>query len=122
MILGIGVDLVCTRRIQALIAKYGNKFTNRIFSEKEILDSLKYRDEYARARHFAKRFAAKEAYVKALGLGFGRGVEAKDISVHNDPYGQPMISLEGGALRNGHVKLSMSDDGDYAIAFVTLHT
>lgn len=79
MILGIGVDLVCTRRIQALIAKYGNKFTNRIFSEKEILDSLKYRDEYARARHFAKRFAAKEAYVKALGLGFGRGVEAKDI-------------------------------------------
>ncbi|KJV87674.1 putative holo-(acyl-carrier-protein) synthase [Anaplasma phagocytophilum str. ApNYW] len=42
--------------------------------------------------------------------------------MHNDPYGQPMISLEGGALRNGHVKLSMSDDGDYAIAFVTLHT
>ncbi|MDB1135691.1 holo-[acyl-carrier-protein] synthase [Candidatus Anaplasma sp. TIGMIC] len=121
MILGIGVDLVSTKRMQSVLERHGSKFTDRFFSEREILDSLKYNDPYARVRHFAKRFAAKEAYVKARGIGFGRGIEGKDISVYNDKYGKPVIELHGDNHPNHKVELSMSDDGDYAIAFVTLH-
>lgn len=119
MIIGVGVDLVLIKRIDALLEKHGNRFLGRVFSESEIRDSLRHSDKEAIVRHFAKRFAAKEAYVKALGTGFGGGIESKDISISNDKYGKPSISVIGHEEKH-HACLSMSDDGDYAIAFVTV--
>ena len=122
MILGIGVDLVSTSRIQEMMEKHGSRFTDRVFTDQEVRDSLKYKDWNAQVRHFAKRFAAKEAYVKARGLGFGRGIGVRDISVSNDSYGKPTIRVTGDNENRYNVALSISDHGDYAIAFVTLHS
>ena len=122
MILGIGVDIVSTSRIQEIVERHGCKFTERVFTDQEIRDSLKYKDPRAQVRHFAKRFAAKEAYVKARGLGFGRGIGIRDISVSNDSYGKPIICIKGSRDIDHNIELSISDHGDYAIAFVTLHS
>ncbi|QJC27548.1 holo-[acyl-carrier-protein] synthase [Anaplasma platys] len=122
MILGIGVDLVLIERIRAILNKHGKRFLAKVFSDGEIQDSLRYTNEGARVRHFAKRFAAKEAYVKAIGTGFGGEIESRYISVSNDKYGKPSISILGHKSQEHSVALSMSDDGDYAIAFVTIYS
>ncbi|MCU7611491.1 holo-[acyl-carrier-protein] synthase [Anaplasma capra] len=120
MITGVGVDLVSVKRVQQMLDRFGSKFTSRAFSEMEIRDSLRYKNAHAVARHFAKRFAAKEAYVKATGLGFGRGISMKSVSVYNDALGKPRIAVSGDVEQN--IELSLSDDGEYAIAFVVLHS
>ncbi|MGN7661067.1 MAG: holo-[acyl-carrier-protein] synthase [Anaplasma sp.] len=121
MIIGIGVDLVCVSRVQRVLERFGSRFTDRVFSEVEIRDSLEYKNPRSIAQHFAKRFAAKEAYVKAVGLGFGRGIQMRCISVHSNPLGRPCIVIEGTPGQYS-TELSLSDDGEYAIAFVVLHS
>lgn len=128
MIIGLGSDLCDIRRIEAALARHGDRFTARIFSEVERARSD--RREHARASSYAKRFAAKEACAKALGTGFRQGVFFSDLRVVNLPTGQPTMSLYGGALRRlehlipagfeARIALSLTDEYPYAFAQVII--
>ncbi|QXK92041.1 holo-[acyl-carrier-protein] synthase [Neoehrlichia mikurensis] len=120
MIIGIGTDIVYIPRILALWEKFGDKFINRIFSSKEIQDSYNYNIYEAKINHFAKRFAAKEAYIKAIGKGFSKQIAMKNIIIYNNNYGKPYIKSPCSC--DHIIELSLSDDNDYAMAFVILHT
>jgi holo-[acyl-carrier protein] synthase len=96
MILGLGSDLIDIRRIERAIARFGERFLDRIFTEAE----RRKCDRRANpAASYARRFAAKEACSKALGTGFRRGVFWRDLGVVNLPSGRPTMRLTGGALR-----------------------
>jgi holo-[acyl-carrier protein] synthase len=96
MILGVGSDLIDIRRIEAAIARFGDRFIDRIFTEAE----RRRCDRRANpGPSYARRFAAKEAAAKALGTGFRSGVFWRDLGVVNMPSGQPGMRLTGGALR-----------------------
>ncbi|MGE4482639.1 holo-ACP synthase [Acidocella sp.] len=128
MILGLGTDLCDIRRIEKALARHGERFTLRVFSEIERARSE--RRVHFRAPSYAKRFAAKEACAKALGTGFSRGVFMSDLRVVNLPSGQPTMELHGGALARlrgltpeGHesrVFVSLTDEYPYAYAQVIL--
>lgn len=133
MILGIGNDLVHLPRIAQALDRHGARFVARILTPKETQEFERRRTlaaEPARSsievRYLGLRFAAKEAAAKALGCGFRRGVSLKDFSVSNADNGAPELSLSGAAARHfsergGHrTFLSLSDDGEYAQAFVVL--
>jgi holo-[acyl-carrier protein] synthase len=123
MIYGIGIDMVEITRIEKASQRWGDRFLKRVFTEVEI--EYCYNMTCPSAR-FALRFAAKEAFSKALGLGIGKGVNFRQIEVMNAPNGQPYLNLYGRAkeLCNHHgVKkshLSLSDEGLYALAVVIL--
>ena len=122
--LGIGVDIIDNSRIKKSITN--KKFVSRIFSNDEIIRSKKTLNKTA---FFSKRFAAKEAFSKALGTGFRKGLNFNDISIINDKYGKPLIKLNN-KLQNiikkkfktkkFNVYLSISDEKKHAIAFVIL--
>jgi holo-[acyl-carrier protein] synthase len=95
MILGVGSDLIDIRRIEKTIARYGERFLDRVFTETERRRSDRRAN---RAASYARRFAAKEAAAKALGTGFRRGVFWRDMGVVNLPSGKPTMALTGGAL------------------------
>ncbi len=128
MIIGLGSDLCDIRRIEASLAKFGDRFTLRIFSPLE--RARADRRAHARAASYAKRFAAKEACAKALGTGFRRGVFFSDLRVINLPSGQPTMELHGGALERlkflipagyaPHIALSLTDEYPYAYANVII--
>ena len=128
MILGLGSDICDIRRIETVLARHGERFTERVFSEVE--RARAERREHARAASYAKRFAAKAACAKALGTGFSRGVFLSDLRVVNLPSGQPTISLHGGALARlesltpagyqAHIALSLTDEYPYAYAQVII--
>jgi holo-[acyl-carrier protein] synthase len=125
MIVGLGSDLSDIRRIEKTLARHGERFTHRIFTELERARSERKAD---RAASYAKRFAAKEACAKALGTGMRRGVFWRDMGVVNLRTGQPTMALTGGALARlqeitpaGHravIHLTLTDDHPYAQAFV----
>ena len=127
MILGIGSDLSDIRRIQGSLDRFGERFTNRIFTEIERTRSERKPDK---ASSYAKRFAAKEACAKALGTGMRAGVFWRDMGVVNMRSGQPTMALTNGALSRlekmvppGHkpvIHLSLTDDHPYAQAFVII--
>ena len=127
MILGIGSDLSDIRRVQGSLDRFGDRFTNRCFTEIERTRSDRKPD---RAASYAKRFAAKEACAKALGTGIRRGVFWRDMGVVNMRSGQPTMALTGGAATRlaemvppGHkavIHLSLTDDHPYAQAFVII--
>jgi holo-[acyl-carrier protein] synthase len=94
MIIGIGSDIIDIRRIERTLERYGDRFTNRVFTEVERAKSDRRR---LRAASYAKRYAAKEACSKALGTGFRRGVFWRDMGVVNLASGQPTMRLTGGA-------------------------
>ena len=96
-VLGIGVDLVEVERIQHSLDRFGERFMNRVFTEGEIVycQSMKFP-----ARHFAARFAAKEAVSKAFGTGIGKAMGWRDIDVHKKESGEPFLVLHGGADRS----------------------
>ena len=129
MIVGIGSDLCNIERIEASVARFGERFLNRVFTEVERAKAE--RRPVTRAGTLAKRFAAKEAFSKAVGTGFKRGVYMKDIGVVNAPSGAPTLALTGGAKARldaltppGHavdVHLTMTDDHPWAQAFVILY-
>jgi holo-[acyl-carrier protein] synthase len=128
MILGIGSDLCNIERIEASIARFGDRFLNRIFTDIERAKAD--RRELTRAATFAKRFAAKEACAKALGTGLRRGVFWRDMGVVNLPSGAPTLALTGGAAARlaqitppGHradIHLTITDDHPWAQAFVLI--
>ena len=128
MIVGIGSDLCNIDRIQNSIDRFGDRFLNRVFTETERAKAA--RRPFTMAGTLAKRFAAKEAFSKAVGTGFKRGVYMKDIGVVNAPSGAPTLVLTGGAKARldalappGHaidVHLTMTDDHPWAQAFVIL--
>jgi holo-[acyl-carrier protein] synthase len=127
VIIGLGSDLSDIRRIEKTLERYGERFTNRVFTELERTRSERKAD---RAASYAKRFAAKEACAKALGTGMRRGVFWRDMGVINLRSGQPTMALTGGAqsrlleiMPPGHrpvVHLSLTDDHPYAQAFVII--
>ena len=128
MIIGLGSDLCNIERIQNSLDRYGERFTNRVFTDVE--NAKAARRPHTRAGTYAKRFAAKEAFSKAVGTGFKRGVFMKDIGVINAPSGAPTLHLTGGAAARlaeltpqGHsvtVHLTMTDDHPWAQAFVVI--
>ncbi len=96
MIIGIGNDIVDIRRIEATLARFGDRFIARIFTE---VERAKSDGRAARAASYAKRFAAKEACAKALGTGLRHAVYWRDMGVINLPSGRPTLALTGGAAR-----------------------
>ena len=123
MIIGIGTDLVKIDRLQKSIDRFGERFIERIFSPDEYDYCIK-RKELASC--LAKRFAAKEAFVKALGTGMRDGIWFRDIMVTNNQNGLPIISLGGITAKrlddpdSVKIHLSLSDEGGFAQAFVIL--
>jgi holo-[acyl-carrier protein] synthase len=93
LIYGIGIDILEIKRVSRLIEKYGDKFIDKVYTEKEQERSKKYSTQLMKARHYAKRFAAKEAVSKALGTGFYNGVSYKKIGVYNLTSGKPEVEL-----------------------------
>ena len=125
MMYGVGTDLVEVARIERILKKWRERFTLKVFSDEEI----RYcRTKVCPARHFAARFAAKEAFLKGLGLGMGRGVGFRDVEVINSPEGKPALKLqerardmvEKAGIRESH--LSISHTERYAMAVVALET
>ena len=96
MIIGLGSDLCDIRRVEKTLARFGERFVNRVFTA---IERRKAESRAHPAATYAKRFAAKEACSKALGTGFSQGVFLKDIGVINGPSGAPTLALEGGAAR-----------------------
>lgn len=95
MIIGLGSDLIDIRRIEKTLARHGDRFLARVFTD---IERAKSDRRAGRAASYAKRFAAKEACAKALGTGLSNGVYWRDMGVVNLPSGQPTIELTGGAL------------------------
>ena len=128
MIVGIGSDLCNIERIQGSVDRFGDRFLNRVFTEAERAKAA--RRPHTMAGTLAKRFAAKEAFSKAVGTGFKCGVYMKDIGVVNAPSGAPTLHLTGGAKARldalapeGHaieVHLTLTDDHPWAQAFVVI--
>jgi holo-[acyl-carrier protein] synthase len=96
MIIGIGSDLIDIRRVERTLERFGDRFTDRCFTETERVKSDR---RHLRAASYAKRYAAKEACSKALGTGFRKGVYWRDLGVVNLPGGKPTMTLTGGALK-----------------------
>jgi holo-[acyl-carrier protein] synthase len=129
MIIGIGNDIVDIRRIEAVIARHGERFLERVFTAAERARAER-RTERLRAATYAKRFAAKEAASKALGTGFAQGVFMKDLGVVNLSSGQPTLRISGGAAARlnaitpagyaAQVALTMTDEYPYAEAIVII--
>jgi holo-[acyl-carrier protein] synthase len=127
MILGIGSDLVDIRRIEKVLARHGERFIQRIFTD---IERARAERRATRIDTYAKRFAAKEACAKALGTGFRRGVFFRDMGVVNLPSGRPTMQLTGGALAqlrritpagyDARIDISLTDEYPIAQAFVVI--
>jgi holo-[acyl-carrier protein] synthase len=128
LIVGLGSDLCNIERIQKSLDRFGERFENRVFTPLERAKAA--RRPFTRAGTYAKRFAAKEAFSKAVGTGFKRGVFMKDIGVVNAPSGAPTLALEGGAKAaldalvpqgyEAHIHVTLTDDHPWAQAFVII--
>jgi holo-[acyl-carrier protein] synthase len=123
MIVGTGIDITEVPRIAATMARFGERFLHRIFTEGEI----RYCDSKAnRAERYAARFAAKEAAMKAIGTGWNHGVTWRDVEVSRMPGGRPTIIFHGKAaefaanLGAKQVALSLTHTAEHAIAQVIL--
>lgn len=127
MIIGIGSDLIDIRRIEKTLERFGDRFTNRCYTEVERQKSDK---RLLRAESYAKRYAAKEACSKALGTGFRKGVFWRDMGVVNLPGGKPTMKLTGGALARlneivpdgmeAQIDLTITDEPPIAEALVII--
>ena len=128
MIIGLGSDLCNIERIARSLERFGTRFENRVFTDLERAKAAKR--QFTKAGTDAKRFAAKEAFSKAVGTGFKHGVFMKDIGVVNAPSGAPTLSLTGGAKARldamipagyeAHIHLTLTDDHPWAQAFVII--
>jgi len=125
-IFGIGTDIVNIERIDLSLKKYGSIFKKRNFSKREILYCDKKKNPSA---FYAKRFAAKEAFSKALGTGIRKGIDLKNIEISNNALGKPSILLKGKIAnylekkiksRKYYIHLSLSDDKPWAQATVII--
>jgi holo-[acyl-carrier protein] synthase len=129
ILLGLGSDLIDIRRIEKVLARYGDRFITRVFTPVERAKAER-RTERIRASTYAKRYAAKEACSKALGTGFRAGVYWRDIGVVNLPSGQPTLALTGGAKARlermtppgmaAQIHLTLTDEPPLAQAMVMI--
>ncbi|MFN3715020.1 MAG: holo-ACP synthase [Alcanivoracaceae bacterium] len=122
MITGIGTDIIEIDRMRAAWARRGMGLARRLLSASELTALL---DQADPARFLAKRFAAKEALLKALGTGLRRGLRWTDMGVVNDTDGKPLLQLAGEAARlvgDRHCHLSLTDERHYAVAFVIIES
>ncbi len=127
MIIGIGSDIVNINRIDKTLNRFGKRFKNRVFTDIEILKS---ENRMHKAASYAKRFAAKEAFSKALGTGFSKGVFMRDLGVVNLKSGKPTMEISGKALIKlneiipsgfvPNIELSLSDEFPLAYAIVII--
>jgi holo-[acyl-carrier protein] synthase len=127
MIIGIGNDIIDIRRIEKTIARFGDKFIQRIFTPVEQAKSDRRAN---RAASYAKRYAAKEACSKALGTGFRAGIYWRDMGVVNLPSGKPTMALTGGALERlkaitppgmvPQIDISITDEEEMAYVIVII--
>ena len=132
MILGVGTDMASIQRIADILKDHGDRFTQRCFADEERarVDGAAKGNADVRAAGYAKRWAAKEACAKALGLGIREEVFLKDIVVINDADGRPTLELKGGAKdrltaitpkgMTSHIHVSLSDEPPLAVAFVVI--
>jgi len=128
MIIGIGSDIIDIRRIERTLARFGDRFTHRIYTELE--RARAERRPHERAASFAKRFAAKEACSKALGTGLKQGVFWRDMGVANLKTGQPTMVLTGGAAarlaaltppdHTSFIHVTLTDDFPLAVSHVII--
>jgi holo-[acyl-carrier protein] synthase len=128
VIVGLGSDLCNIERIARSLERFGTRFENRVFTDLERAKAAKR--PFTKAGTYAKRFAAKEAFSKAVGTGFKHGVFMKDIGVVNAPSGAPTLSLTGRAKARldamipagyeAHIHLTLTDDHPWAQAFVII--
>ena len=125
-ILGTGIDIVENYRLKEILLKKKSNFKKRIFTINEILYCEKKSNSI---NCYAKRFAAKEAFAKALGIGFRKNVNYKDIEVVNNTYGKPYISINKKIankirilfkVKKFNILLSISDEKKYSIASVII--
>jgi holo-[acyl-carrier protein] synthase len=127
MIAGLGTDLVRISRIRELMERFHERFVERCFTEREIARAGTKADP---AAAFARLYAAKEAALKALGTGMREGLAWHNIEITHNALDAPLLSLTGGAaqllqekgLTGVKLHLSLSDDGDYAVATVLIET
>ncbi|WP_252108561.1 MULTISPECIES: holo-ACP synthase [unclassified Halomonas] len=123
MIVGIGSDIARIARFETAVARHGERFAARILGPAE---HESWVSRHRSPAYLAKRFAAKEAFVKALGLGLRAGMQWREIQVLNDALGKPVLELAGEAKRffeqSGaqSAYVSISDEAEYALAFVVL--
>lgn len=127
MIIGLGSDICDVRRIEAVLARHGERFLDRIYTATE---RAKAEHRANRVETYAKRFAAKEACAKALGTGFRSGVFWRDMGVINLPSGRPTMKLTGGALARlqaitpagceARIDVTLTDEGSTAQAIVVI--
>ena len=134
MIIGIGSDLANIERIEQTIEKFGNRFLNKIFTERELLESARRKKVSKReyVSSLAKKFAAKEACSKALGTGLRQGVFWRDMEITHLKSGKPELRLTNGALKRLWVivgkskdyslNVTMTDDYPWAQAFVVIES
>jgi holo-[acyl-carrier protein] synthase len=127
VIIGIGNDIIDIRRVEKTIARFGDKFIQRIFTP---IEQAKSDRRANRAASYAKRYAAKEACSKALGTGFRAGIFWKDMGVVNLPSGKPTMALTGGALERlkaitppgmvPQIDISITDEEEMAYVIVII--
>ncbi len=127
MIIGIGIDIIDIRRVERTLERFGDRFTQRCYTE---IEQAKSDRRARRAESYAKRYAAKEACAKALGTGLRLGVYWRDMGVVNLPTGQPTLALTGGAAArlatltpDGHraeIALTITDEFPLAQAMVII--
>jgi len=123
MVFGIGIDIVNIERISRLMTRWGKTFLKRVYTEREI--SWCHQKSHP-SECFATRFAAKEAFLKAIGSGLRNGIQWTDIEVENDPMGKPLLSIHRKAkevLQTHGIErtfLTLSHDRPYAVAYVLL--
>ena len=127
MIIGVGVDICMIKRIESTLDKYGTKFKERCFTQDEIFKCDK---RFNPAACYAKRFAAKEAFSKAIGTGISKGVSWRNIEVYNKKSGQPQIKLHGNVIKTldslvpnnmiPKIFISITDEKEIAKAFIVI--
>ena len=125
MIAGIGIDIVDIGRVEALLSRYGDRFTRRVFTDAE---SAYARRSVKPAERLAGRFAVKEAVLKAFGTGKSQGIRWRDVETVRGPMGRPQVVLYGMALNYLNkmnadaINVTITHDGGKAVAFVIIET
>ena len=124
MIKGVGTDLVEKARIRKVISRFGNKFVDKVLTENEKVEYLRYKEPEKKISFLSNNFASKEATSKALGTGFSEGITLKTIEVLRKSNGSPYLNLVGKAKKRAkktgykNFKLSIADTRELSLAFV----
>ena len=129
MIIGLGEDLVAIERIEKLITQKGDAFLNKCFTASEIKAAEVHKTQARQIAYYAKRFAAKEACLKAMGTGMREGLSWHDMEIGNDTLGRPVLNVSGGLAQNlellsreARLHITLSDEAGLAHATVIIES